>query len=492
MTTFEELGVSSEIVSSLARMNFETPTGIQQETIPYVFSGIDILAQAQTGSGKTGAFGIPIVDMVKRSPELQVLVLAPTRELAQQVGEQLRLMSRDKGLKVSIIFGGSSIERQINDLKKKPQIIVGTPGRVIDHINRKTIRLENLNHLVLDEADEMLNMGFIEDVRFILSKITTKHQTLLFSATMPKTIMKLSEDFMGDYKLIKTMSDEDLNPDITEYATIARENEKLDALVGFLDVQNPNLAIIFGRTKRRVDELSSALITKGYLAEGLHGDITQSKRLEILRKFKNNSLQILVATDVAARGIDISDVSHVYNFDIPQDTESYTHRIGRTGRAGKSGVAITFLNPVEMPYLKDIEESRGERMRMLRPYTKEEVKKSRYNRVFDEIVGQLEDDHSEFNSLANKLVAQSNAEKIITVLLNTIINDKKEVDVELSFEKPLPRKQDKKKGSGRSGRGRDRNRNSDKNRNRSDKPRSQRKSTDRKFFDKKGRRMQNK
>ena len=486
MTTFEELGVSREVVESLSKMNFQSPTGIQTETIPYVFSGIDILAQAQTGSGKTGAFGIPIVDIVKRSEDLQSLVLAPTRELAQQVGEQLRLMARAKGLKVSIIFGGTSIERQIQDLKKRPQIVVGTPGRVIDHINRRTLKLDKLTHLVLDEADEMLNMGFIEDVRFILSKITSNHQTLLFSATMPKTIMELSKDFMKDYKLIKTMSDEDLNPDIKEYATIARENEKLETLVGFLDVQNPNLAIVFGRTKRRVDELSSALIAKGYLAEGLHGDITQSKRLEILRKFKNNSLQILVATDVAARGIDISDVTHVYNFDIPQDTESYTHRIGRTGRAGKSGVAVTFLNPIEMPYLKDIENSRGEKMKMLRPYTKEEVKKARHNRLFEEVVSELSDNHVELNSLANKLLAESNAEKIITVLLNKLINDKKEVDVELSFEKPLPRKQEKGRGSSRAN---NRRRRSD---NRDRKPKNERRSTDKKFFEKKGRRMQNK
>ena len=486
MTTFEELGVSREIIDSLVKMNFQSPTGIQTETIPYVFSGIDILAQAQTGSGKTGAFGIPIVDMVRKSEELQSLILAPTRELAQQVGEQLRLMSRAKGLKVSIIFGGTSIERQIQDLKKRPQIVVGTPGRVIDHINRRTLKLDSLTHLVLDEADEMLNMGFIEDVRFILSKITSNHQTLLFSATMPKTILELSKEFMKNYKLIKTMSDEDLNPDITEYATIARENEKLETLIGFLDVQNPNLAIVFGRTKRRVDELSSALIAKGYLAEGLHGDITQSKRLEILRKFKNNSLQILVATDVAARGIDISDVTHVYNFDIPQDTESYTHRIGRTGRAGKSGVAVTFLNPIEMPYLKDIEESRGERMKMLRPYTQEEVKKARHNRLYEDVITQLSDNHVELNSLANKLLAESNSEKIITVLLNKLINDKKDVDVELSFEKPLPRKQERGRGASKSN---NRRRRSD---NRDRKPKNERRTTDKKFFDKKGRRMQNK
>lgn len=238
-------------------------------------------------------------------------------------------------------------------------------------------------------------------------------------------------------------------------------------------------------------KVNRSKIIHKYKAEGLHGDITQSKRLEILRKFKNNSLQILVATDVAARGIDISDVSYVYNFDIPQDTESYTHRIGRTGRAGKSGVAITFLNPVEMPYLKDIEEVRGSRMKMLRPYTKDEINKARYNRIFDEISLQLENDYSEFNSLANKLISLSNAEKVITVLLDKIVNDKKEVDIELSFEKPLT----KREKSG--GRGRSRRRDRDRRRNRKDDKKSnnikkEKPHTDKKFFDKKGRRMQKK
>ncbi|MBF0713804.1 DEAD/DEAH box helicase [Gemella sp. GH3] len=487
MTTFEELGVSKETLNSLFAMGFVEPTGIQEETIPYVLSGIDVLAQAQTGSGKTGAFGIPIIESIKTNETLQSLVLAPTRELAQQVGEQLRLMAKNKNIKVSIIFGGASIERQINDLKKKPQIVVGTPGRIIDHINRKTLKLNNLSHLVLDEADEMLNMGFIDDVRFILSKIENDHQTLLFSATMPLAIKELSTQFMKEYKLIKTMSVEELNPDITEYATITREHEKLSTLIGFLDVHNPNLAIIFGRTKRRVDELSSALVAKGYLAEGLHGDITQSKRLEILRKFKNGSLQILVATDVAARGIDIRDVTHVYNFDIPQDTESYTHRIGRTGRAGKSGVAVTFLNPVEMPYLRDIENQKGERLKMLRPFSDEEIKIARYGRIYEEILVDLEQDYTELNSLANKLMAQSNSEKVITTLLNKLINSKKDVDVELSYEKPLVRKEQKSNRRSKPYKNDRRKRN-----NKDDKKRKDKKYTDKKFFDKRGRRTQNK
>ncbi|MDO4813864.1 MAG: DEAD/DEAH box helicase [Gemella sp.] len=485
MTKFQELGVSEDTVQSLLDMGFINPTGIQEETIPYVLSGIDVLAQAQTGSGKTGAFGIPLIEKINKESGLQAIVLAPTRELAQQVGEQLRLMSKKKSLKVSIIFGGTSIERQIQDLKKKPQIVVGTPGRIIDHINRKTLKLDTITNVVLDEADEMLNMGFIDDVRFILSKIENKYQTLLFSATMPKPIMELAKQFMTDYKLIKTMSVEELNPNIEEFASILKENEKLPALVGFLEVHNPKLAIIFGRTKRRVDELSSALAAKGYLSEGLHGDITQSKRLEILKKFKNNTLQILVATDVAARGIDISGVTHVYNFDIPQDTESYTHRIGRTGRAGNSGVAVTFLNPVEMPYLRDIEAKKGERMSMLKPLSAKEIRKARDARLVEEVTQDLDTDLTEFNSLASKLVSLSNAEKVITILLNKLVNNKSDVDITLSHERPLTRKEPKKNGKKSRFSRRD-------SRKKDDRKRNDRKTTDKKFFDKRGKRTQNK
>ncbi|MBF0709996.1 MULTISPECIES: DEAD/DEAH box helicase [unclassified Gemella] len=480
MTTFQELGVSLETVSSLNDMGFFNPTGIQEETIPYVLSGIDVLAQAQTGSGKTGAFGIPLIERISKDGGIQALILAPTRELAQQVGEQLRLMSKNKNFKVSIIFGGTSIERQIKDIKKSPQIIVGTPGRIIDHINRKTLKLDTVTNIVLDEADEMLNMGFIDDVRFILSKVENNYQTLLFSATMPKPIMELAKQFMTDYKVVKTMSLEELNPNIEEFASLLKESEKLSALEGFLEVHNPKLAIIFGRTKKRVDELSSALSAKGYLSEGLHGDITQSKRLEILKKFKNNTIQILVATDVAARGIDISGVTHVYNFDMPQDTESYTHRIGRTGRAGNSGVAVTFLNPVEMPYLRDIESKKGERMKMLRPYTEKEINKARYSRIIDEVEQGLKKDLTNLNSLTEKLLDLDNAEKIITVLLDKIINTKTEVNIELSYERPLTRKESKNNRSRGFRRDRKDKRNNRKN---SDKSRS-----DKKFFDKKGKR----
>lgn len=451
MKFFESLGVSNETILALEEMGFETPTPIQEESIPLALEGRDILGQAQTGTGKTGAFGIPIVEKVKRGHGTQTLILAPTRELAMQVSEQLKQFSKYKKLKVSVIFGGVSIERQISELKRKPEIIVGTPGRVIDHINRKTLKLNQITKFVLDEADEMMNMGFIDDVEFIMSRLPEKdRQTLLFSATMPKAIQELVTKFMDQPKIVKTMNHNQSDPQIEEYYTIVKELEKLDVFVDFLDVHRPKLAIVFGRTKRRVDELTSALIAKGYLAEGLHGDITQSKRLEVLKKFKNDALQILVATDVAARGLDITGVTHVYNFDIPQDAESYTHRIGRTGRAGESGVALTFVNPIEMGYLRLIEETKGKTIRPLRPPFKEEVKAAQAEVMIDKVrkyEGKEIDE--EVYELSRKLVETFDPLDIITAFVSEYINDKEDDAIQLSFEKPLPRRASSKQSNGK-------------------------------------------
>lgn len=451
MKFFESLGVSNETILALEEMGFETPTPIQEESIPFALEGRDILGQAQTGTGKTGAFGIPIVEKVKRGHGTQTLILAPTRELAMQVSEQLKQFSKYKKLKVSVIFGGVSIERQISELKRKPEIIVGTPGRVIDHINRKTLKLNHITKFVLDEADEMMNMGFIDDVEFIMSRLPEKdRQTLLFSATMPKAIQELVTKFMDQPKIVKTMNHNQSDPQIEEYYTIVKELEKLDVFVDFLDVHRPKLAIVFGRTKRRVDELTSALIAKGYLAEGLHGDITQSKRLEVLKKFKNDALQILVATDVAARGLDITGVTHVYNFDIPQDAESYTHRIGRTGRAGESGVALTLVNPIEMGYLRLIEETKGKTIRPLRPPFKEEVKAAQAEVMIDKVrkyEGKEIDE--EVYELSRKLVETFDPLDIITAFVSEYVNDKEDDAIQLSFEKPLPRRASSKQSNGK-------------------------------------------
>lgn len=491
MKFFKEMGVSEEILKSVSDMGFETPTPIQEKSIPFALEGRDILGQAQTGTGKTGAFGIPIIEKSVKGGGIQNIILTPTRELAVQVAEELRKFAKYKKLHVAVIFGGMSIDRQIKDLKRGPEIVVGTPGRMIDHIKRRTLKLQTVKMLVLDEADEMMNMGFIDDVKFIMSEVPLEgRQTLLFSATMPRAIQELVTRFMVNPEIVKTMSQSANNPQIDENYTIVKELEKLDVFGDFLDVHQPELAIVFGRTKRRVDELTGALIAKGYRAEGLHGDITQSKRLEVLKKFKNNSLDILVATDVAARGLDISGVSHVYNFDIPQDAESYTHRIGRTGRAGHKGMALTFVNPVEMDYLRMIENEKKKTIRSLRPPNKKEVEASRQNEVFEKITEWMEkDDSSVTKEIAGKLIETHGAENVVSAMLNEFMFSKQDENIQLSFEKPLS-----KRGGGRRGgkpsnhkgprKGRPQKRNDNRGKGGSGKPQSQRRNkTGRTFKD---------
>ena len=380
---------------------------------------------------------------------VQSLILAPTRELAMQVAESLRAFATGQNVQIVTVFGGMPIDRQIKSLKKGPQIVVGTPGRVIDHLNRRTLKTNTIHTLILDEADEMMNMGFIDDMKFIMDKIPAEQrQTMLFSATMPKAIQTLVQQFMKSPEIVKTMNNEMSDPQIDEYYTIVKELEKFDTFTNFLDVHQPELAIVFGRTKRRVDELTSALISKGYKAEGLHGDITQAKRLEVLKKFKNDQLDILVATDVAARGLDISGVSHVYNFDIPQDTESYTHRIGRTGRAGKKGVAITFVNPIEMDYIRQIEQTNKRQMTALRPPHRKEVLKAREEDIKGKVQNWMSrDSEPRLERIATELLEEYNDVNLVAALLQELVESNDEVDVQLTFEKPLSR------GKGRQGKG---------------------------------------
>ncbi len=446
---FIDLGVSKKTAETLEAMGFTEPTPIQKDSIPYALNNVDILGQAQTGTGKTGAFGIPLVEKVKDKQGVRALILAPTRELAMQVAEQLREFSRGQKVQIVTVFGGMPIDRQIKSLKKGPQIVVGTPGRVIDHINRRTLKTQDIETLILDEADEMMNMGFIDDMRFIMSKIPAEgRHTMLFSATMPKAIQELVQKFMKSPKIIKTMNNEISDPQIDEFYTIVKELEKFETFTNFLDVHQPELAIVFGRTKRRVDELTSALLSKGYKAEGLHGDITQAKRLEVLKKFKNDQLDILVATDVAARGLDISGVSHVYNFDIPQDTESYTHRIGRTGRAGKHGIAVTFVNPIEMDYIRQIEETNRRQMRSLRPPYRKEVLKAREEEIKNKVENWIAvDKEPRIENIAKQLLERYNQEDLVTALLQELVESNDDVEVQLTFEKPLARKTRSQKGA---------------------------------------------
>ena len=449
MQNFKELGISDKMAETLQSMGFNEATPIQKESIPLALEGKDVLGQAQTGTGKTGAFGIPLIEKVADQEGVQSLILAPTRELAMQVAESLKAFAKGQNIQVVTVFGGMPIDRQIKALKKGPQIVVGTPGRVIDHLNRRTLKTNDIHTLILDEADEMMNMGFIDDMKFIMDKIPAEQrQTMLFSATMPKAIQTLVQQFMKSPVIVKTMNNEMSDPQIEEYYTIVKELEKFDTFTSFLDVHQPELAIVFGRTKRRVDELTSALISKGYKAEGLHGDITQAKRLEVLKKFKNDQLDILVATDVAARGLDISGVSHVYNFDIPQDTESYTHRIGRTGRAGKKGVAITFVNPIEMDYIRQIEQANKRQMTALRPPHRKEAIKARENDIKGKVQNWMSrDNEPRLQRIATELLGEYNDVDLIASLLQELVESNDEVDVQLTFEKPLSR------GKGRQGKG---------------------------------------
>ncbi|MFH5811865.1 DEAD/DEAH box helicase [Companilactobacillus sp. FL22-1] len=451
---FKELDLDPRLLSAIDEAGFEETTPIQAQTIPLVMTGDDVIGQAQTGTGKTAAFGLPLLNAVDtQSSDIQALIISPTRELAIQTQEELYRLGSKKKVKVQSVYGGSDIRRQIRALKSHPQIIVGTPGRMLDHINRHTLKLHNVKTVVLDEADEMLDMGFVEDIESILSNVPNKHQTLLFSATMPKPIMKIADKFMTDPKIVKIKSKELTADKIEQYFVKAKEFEKFDLMTRIFDVQAPELALIFGRTKRRVDELTRGLQARGYNAEGIHGDLSQDKRTSVLRKFKAGKLDFLVATDVAARGLDISGVSHVYNYDIPQDPDSYVHRIGRTGRAGHSGVSVTFVTPNEMGYLRTIENLTKKRMEPLAPPTDKEVLKGQLESVKEDIKDTLEHDKhlDRFDSAVQELLSEYSAEDIARIFLSESIKDAESVPVKIAPERPLP---SRKVSHSRSGHGR--------------------------------------
>ncbi|CRK85132.1 DEAD/DEAH box helicase [Neobacillus massiliamazoniensis] len=446
MTKFEDLGISQATLKAVLKMGFEEATPIQSETIPLSLENKDVIGQAQTGTGKTAAFGIPLVEKIITSKEaIQGIIIAPTRELAIQVSEELYKIGAGKKVRVLPIYGGQDISRQIRSLKKSPHIIVGTPGRLLDHINRKTMRLDNVQTVILDEADEMLNMGFIEDIEAILAKIPEERQTLLFSATMPGPIQRIAERFMKDPHIVRVKTKEMTVPSIEQYYLEVQEKNKFDVLTRLLDIQSPELAIVFGRTKRRVDELSEALNLRGYAAEGIHGDLSQAKRLSVLRKFKEGSIDVLVATDVAARGLDISGVTHVYNFDIPQDPESYVHRIGRTGRAGKTGMALTFITPREKSYLAVVEKTTKRKMERMKPPTLDEALEGQQRAVVDKINQTIETNNLQYyKAAAEELLETNDASTVIAAVLKMLTKEPDTTPVKLTEEQPLPGKKERK------------------------------------------------
>ncbi|RXA68849.1 DEAD/DEAH box helicase [Enterococcus hirae] len=458
---FKELELSPEILKSVERAGFEEATPIQSETIPLALSGKDVIGQAQTGTGKTAAFGLPMLEKIDTNRhELQGLVIAPTRELAIQTQEELYRLGRDKRVRVQAVYGGADIGRQIRGLKDRPHIVVGTPGRMLDHINRHTLKLGTVETLVLDEADEMLNMGFLEDIENIISKVPEERQTLLFSATMPPAIKNIGVKFMKSPTHVKIKAKEMTADLIDQYYVRAKEYEKFDIMTRLFDVQTPELTIVFGRTKRRVDELARGLEARGYRAEGIHGDLSQQKRMSVLRSFKNGHLDILVATDVAARGLDISGVTHVYNYDIPQDPESYVHRIGRTGRAGKGGMSVTFVTPNEMSYLHVIENLTKKRMATLRPPTEKEAFKGQLGAAVEQIEAKLEENGlDKYLQTADKLLEEYSAQDLVALLLKTTAKDPSDaIPVKITPERPLPMQKKGYNKNGKRGGGNNRNR----------------------------------
>ena len=354
---FEEMGLSEEIQKAVRYMGFEEASPIQAKAIPAMISGIDLIGQAQTGTGKTAAFGIPILEKVDpKLKKLQAIVLCPTRELAIQVADEIRNLSRYMhGIKVLPIYGGQDIVKQIRSLKSGTQIVIGTPGRVMDHMRRKTMKLDFVHTVVLDEADEMLNMGFREDIEFVLSGVPEERQTVLFSATMPKPIMEITKKFQNNAKVIKVTKKELTVPTIEQYYYDVKPKKKEEVLSRLLDIYSPRLSVVFCNTKKQVDLLVNALLGRGYFAAGLHGDMKQEQRDRVMQGFRTGKTEILVATDVAARGIDVDEVEAVFNYDLPQDDEYYVHRIGRTGRAGREGRAFSFVSGKEVYKLKEIQ-----------------------------------------------------------------------------------------------------------------------------------------
>jgi len=419
--TFNDLGLSAKVLEAIDKKGFEEPTAIQAMTIPVMLrDDTNIIAQAQNGTGKTAAFGLSLIEMVNTdSKTVQALILVPTRELAIQVSEEINSLKGDKDIKIVPIYGGQSIDQQLRRLKKGVHIVVGTPGRVIDHLNRKTLKLGKIEHLILDEADEMLNMGFIEDMEEIMKHTNPDKRTLLFSATMPGKIKDLAHKYMDGYEFLAVKA-EQLTTDLTEQIYFeVKASDKFEALCRIIDIEDDFYGLVFCRTKSDVDSLVAHLMARGYDAEAIHGDLSQAQRERTLEKFKKQRVNILIATDVAARGIDVHNLTHVINYSLPQDPESYVHRIGRTGRAGNEGTAITFITPSEY-----------KRLMFIQRIAKTDIKKSKIpkvidiieakkKKIYDDLTTILEGEiDTKYHNWAKELLEDNNPTEILAAVLN--------------------------------------------------------------------------
>ena len=392
---FTDLGIAPEVLSVLEGLGYEEPTPIQVRAIPLLLGGRDVIGRAATGTGKTAAFAIPLVQRVDTSAHsIQALVMAPTRELAVQVAEATHKYGARRGVRVLAVYGGQDISRQLRELRRGVHVVVGTPGRLLDHIRRGSLDLSGTGYVVLDEADEMLDMGFIEDIEAILDALPTERQTALFSATFPPRIADLARKALKEPERV-TIAPEKLDtPRVRQVGYLVPRQHKLEALARVLDVEAPTSAIIFCRTRTEVDELTAALGVRGYHPEALHGGLAQAQRDRVMARFRQGTADLLIATDVAARGLDVEHVSHVVNYDIPQTPEVYVHRIGRTGRAGREGTAITLVLPRERFLLRAIERTTGqpiEHARVPRPQEVRERKRARLSDAVRDVIARGED-----------------------------------------------------------------------------------------------------
>lgn len=391
ISDFESFSLKGPLLQAVTEAGFTTPSPIQAQVIPVIMQGHDVIAQAATGTGKTAAFGLPALNRIQPNKGVDLLVITPTRELAQQVSDQLFKFGRYLGVKTTTVYGGQSSSRQIEAIRKGCQVVVATPGRLLDLMSSGNLGTFAPSIVVLDEADEMLDMGFLDDIQKIFTLLPKKRQTLLFSATMPAPILNLAEKFMKTPEFVKAAPKESGAQDIKQLYYVIKEHEREPALFRLFDTHSPDKSIIFCGTKREVDRLSNSLIARGRCAKGLHGDMEQNQRQQVISAFRRGEIDTLVATDVAARGLDVADVSHVFNYNIPFGSESYVHRIGRTGRAGKKGVAMTLITPRESRDLRQVIKTQGSNMVQAYIPSLEDVKKSQSNRLVEQVKGQVVD-----------------------------------------------------------------------------------------------------
>ena len=425
--TFEELKSNEKTKRALQDAGYVNPTPIQEQAIPVILEGKDFIGQSKTGTGKTASYSLPLIEKLDpTNKKVQAIVLCPTRELAVQVADEVRkFLKYQEGIKTIAIYGGQDIETQIRMLKKGVQIVIGTPGRVMDHLRRKTLKLDNVKMCVLDEADEMLNMGFEEDIETILKDVPSERQTVLFSATMNKRIMEITKKYLKNPKKVKIQAEELTVNEIEQISIQVKEAMKSEALMRLIEVYRPQKAIVFCNTKKRVDDLIEVLKQNHFKAEALHGDIKQTVRERIMKRMRNGEFQILVATDVVARGIDIQDVEFVLNYDVPQEEEYYVHRIGRTGRNGNTGKAVTFVVGKEKSKLQSIKKYSNAKIKEGTIPTITEINKIRSKVTVEKIQKVIDKNEFEYQDILDELKEKNNTEEIIKALLTIVCGKNK-------------------------------------------------------------------